>query len=245
MSTNQLPKWAQEFDVVEFEALLNQSSNKTFVEGETYKGQIISITDDFVTVDIGYKQEGLIFAKEFRNYDGTLKVSVGDEIDVYLERLESALGNLVLSKDKAEILKAWDRISSACDEGVPVEGTVVSKVKGGLSVDIGVKAFLPGSQIDIRPTKNLDRYLGKTMEFKVIKFNKKRGNIVLSRRAILTEERGKLREETLDAIQEGRLLKVSLKILLTTVHSLTLVDLTDFFILQICLGGELSTQVLY
>ena len=213
-----LPKWAQEFDVVigedtdsaektEFESLMSEETSTNFVEGEVYKGQVVKITDDFVTVDIGYKQEGLVFAKEFKNYDGTLRVNEGDEIEVYLEKLESALGNLVLSNDKAEILKAWDRISDACEQGKPVQGTVIAKVKGGLSVDIGVKAFLPGSQIDIRPTRNLDKFIGKTMEFKVIKFNKKRGNIVLSRRAILQEERGKLRDETLSQIQEGMIVK--------------------------------------
>lgn len=219
MTTTQVPEWAKQFDVVtsdeeettkenaEFAALLNETSSKSFQEGEVYKGKVIEITDDLVTVDIGYKQEGLVFAKEFRNYDGTLKVAEGDEIEVYLERLESHLGNLVLSKDKAEILKAWDKISEACEKGQPVKGTVIAKVKGGLSVDIGVKAFLPGSQIDIRPTKNLDKFIGKTMEFKVIKFNKKRGNIVLSRRAILQEERGKLRDETLDQISEGMIVK--------------------------------------
>jgi small subunit ribosomal protein S1 len=99
---------------------------------------------------------------------------VGDTIEVYVDRLESNMGNLVLSKDKAEIIKAWDRISEACEKEQSVQGTVISKVKGGLSVDIGVKAFLPGSQIDIRAVKNLDKFIGKTMEFKVIKFNKKK-----------------------------------------------------------------------
>jgi len=217
MSTTQLPDWAKEFageledtsaaPVTEFGKLLSETKAGNFVEGECYKGQVISVTDDYVMVDIGYKQEGLVYAKEFRNYDGVLKVKQGDEIEVYLEKLESHLGNLVLSKDKAEILQAWDKISEACDKGDPVKGTVIAKVKGGLSVDIGVKAFLPGSQIDIRPTKNLDKFIGKTMEFKVIKFNKKRGNIVLSRRAILAEERGKLRDETLSQIQEGMVVK--------------------------------------
>lgn len=220
MTDQKLPQWLENFGdeiitkdaekVVEktaFGELFEESSSASFSEGEVYKGKVVSVSDDFVTVDIGYKQEGLVFAREFKNFDGTLKVNVGDEIEVYLEKLESALGNLVLSKDKAEILKAWDRISDACDKGEPLEGTVISKVKGGLSVDIGVKAFLPGSQIDIRPTKNLDKFLGKKMEFKVIKFNKKRGNIVLSRRAILAEERGKLRDETLGAIKEGMIVK--------------------------------------
>jgi small subunit ribosomal protein S1 len=218
MTTMNLPSWTKEFDVVigeeattetlsEFAEHLDSVQIKNFEEGEVFKGNVVGISGDFVMVDIGYKQEGLVFAKEFKNYDGSLKVKVGDEIEVYLEKLESSLGNLVLSKDKAEILKAWDKISEACENGQPVEGTVIAKVKGGLSVDIGVKAFLPGSQIDIKPTKNLDKYIGKAMEFKVIKFNKKRGNIVLSRRAILAEERGKLRDETLGQISEGMIVK--------------------------------------
>jgi small subunit ribosomal protein S1 len=211
-------KWMDDFEVVtgdeveevaktDFSEALAQTVDKTFSEGEVFNGSVISIGNDFVVVDIGYKQEGLIPVKEFMNYDGTLKVNQGDEIEVYLEKLESSLGNLVLSKDKAEIIKAWDKISDACESGQPLEGTVIAKVKGGLSVDIGVKAFLPGSQVDLRPTRYLDKYIGKRMEFKVIKFNKKRGNIVLSRRAILSEERGKLREEILGQIKEEMIVK--------------------------------------
>ncbi len=211
-------KWMQGYDVVvgedvetkpatEFSNLLTQNVAKNFAEGEVFKGRIISIGADYVTVDIGYKQEGLVSVKEFQSYDGSLKIKANDEIEVYLERLESHMGNLILSKDKAEILKAWDKISLACESGEPLTGTVIAKVKGGLSVDIGVKAFLPGSQIDIRPTRYLDKYIGKTMEFKVIKFNKKRGNIVLSRRAILAEERGKMRGEILSQIEEGMIVK--------------------------------------
>jgi small subunit ribosomal protein S1 len=214
----EIPAWIKGFDFAvgdeaetksntEFDKLMNSSAAKNFAEGEVFVGKVVRMNDEYVTVDIGYKQEGLVLAREFRNYDGSLKIKVGDEIQVYLEKLESSLGNLVLSKDKAEILKAWDKISEACEKGDAVEGTVIAKVKGGLSVDIGVKAFLPGSQIDIRPVKNLDKYIGKTMEFKVIKFNKKRGNIVLSRRSILTEERGKMRDDTLTQIQEGMIVK--------------------------------------
>jgi len=213
-----LPKWIKDFDLSsnfdeevkesEFSALVKDSSKYVdFKEGEVYKGTVASVSDELITVDIGYKQEGLVYAKEFRNFDGSLKVKKGDIIEVYVERLESNMGNLVLSKDKAEIIKAWDRISEACEKEQSVQGTVISKVKGGLSVDIGVKAFLPGSQIDIRAVKNLDKFIGKTMEFKVIKFNKKRGNIVLSRRSILQEERGKLKDETLSQIQEGMVVK--------------------------------------
>jgi len=217
--TNELKQdWMKAFDVVvgedtddqeksEFGKMLETSGAKNFAEGEVFNGQIISISGDYVMVDIGYKQEGLVSIKEFQNFDGSLKIKEGDEIEVYLEKFESTMGNLILSKDKAEILKAWDKISDACERGLPVEGTVIAKVKGGLSVDIGVKAFLPGSQIDLRPTRYLDKYIGKTMQFKVIKFNKKRGNIVLSRRAILQEERGKLRHEILSQIQEGMIVK--------------------------------------
>ncbi|GAB4013643.1 MAG: 30S ribosomal protein S1 [Bdellovibrio sp.] len=211
-------KWMEGYDFVmgedveekvssEFSKMMESNVRKDFQEGEVYVGKIVNITPDFIMVDIGYKQEGLVPAREFQNYDGSLKVKMGDDIEVYLEKLESSMGNLVLSKDKAEILKAWDKISEACEKGIPVTGTVVAKVKGGLSVDIGVKAFLPGSQIDLRPTRYLDKYIGKAMEFKVIKFNKKRGNIVLSRRAILQEERGKLRNEILEQIQEGMIVK--------------------------------------
>ena len=216
------PKWMDNYEVVvgdekemaetvdettEFAKLLAGTKEMNFTEGDVFKGLIVSIGQDYVMVDIGYKQEGLVPVKEFQNYDGSLKVKEGDEIEVYLDKLESKYGNLVLSKDKAEILQAWDKISEACETGKPLNGTVIAKVKGGLSVDIGVKAFLPGSQIDLRPTRYLDKYIGKTMEFKVIKFNKKRGNIVLSRRAILQEERSKMRGEILSQIQEGMIVK--------------------------------------
>lgn len=210
--------WMKGYDVVigedvdtvietDFSNLLNSSASKNFEEGEVFMGTIINIGQDYVTVDIGYKQEGLVSVKEFQSFDGSLKIKTGDTIEVYLEKLESTMGNLILSMDKAAIIKAWDKISLACESGEPLMGTVIAKVKGGLSVDIGVKAFLPGSQIDIRPTRYLDKYIGKTMEFKVIKFNKKRGNIVLSRRAILAEERGKMRGEILSQIEEGMVVK--------------------------------------
>jgi small subunit ribosomal protein S1 len=218
MSNDIKQNWMQDFEVVfgedvetvdatEFSTLLDSEETKNFVEGEVYMGKVVNIGPDYTMVDIGYKQEGLVSTREFVNYDGTLKIKEGETIEVYLDKLESSMGNLVLSKDKAEILKAWDKISEACESGTPLEGTVVAKVKGGLSVDIGVKAFLPGSQIDLRPTRYLDKYIGKRMEFKVIKFNKKRGNIVLSRRAILQEERNKMRGEILEQMQEGMIVK--------------------------------------
>ena len=145
--TFDVPAWVKGFDFelgdvtetkakTEFGDLINSAGAKNFAEGEVFMGKVVAMNDEFVTVDIGYKQEGLVLAREFRNYDGTMKIKVGEEIQVYLEKLESQMGNLVLSKDKAEILKAWDKISEACEKGEPVEGTVIAKVKGGLSVDI-------------------------------------------------------------------------------------------------------------
>lgn len=174
-----------------------------FQEGEVVEGQVVKIENDFVTIDIGYKSEGQVFRSEFLDNQGTLGIEAGDHVLVYIERIEDDDGRLVLSKEKADVLRAWDEISEACEKDELVEGTVVAKVKGGLSVDIGVKAFLPGSQVDIRPTKNLDQYLGKTYKFKIIKFNKKRGNIVLSRRLLLMEERARQKEQTLSKIEEG------------------------------------------
>jgi small subunit ribosomal protein S1 len=174
-----------------------------FQEGEVVEGQVVKIENDFVTIDIGYKSEGQVFRSEFLDNQGTLGIEAGDHVLVYIERIEDDEGRLVLSKEKADVLRAWDEISEACEKDELVEGTVVAKVKGGLSVDIGVKAFLPGSQVDIRPTKNLDQYLGKTYKFKIIKFNKKRGNIVLSRRLLLMEERARQKEQTLSKIEEG------------------------------------------
>ena len=172
-------------------------------EGEVVNGAVIAISPDFVTVDIGYKMEGMVPLSEFKDLDGNVTVKAGDHVVVYLEKMENENGSMILSRDKAEAIKAWDSIAEICEKDEVISGVVTKKVKGGLEVDIGVKAFLPGSQIDIRPVRNLDKYLGKKLNFKVIKFNKKRGNIVLSRKALLLKEREKMREETLDQLQEG------------------------------------------
>ena len=174
-------------------------------EGELAKGTILSIDDDYVQVDIGFKSEGLVQAWEFMNEDGTMTVKVGDTVDVLVEDVEDEDGRIVLSKEKAERLKIWDQISQAYENDEPVEGTMIARVKGGLSVDIGVKAFLPGSQVDLRPVRNLEGMLGTRAHFKIIKFNKRRGNIVLSRRALLETERRKLREETLRTLDAGQI----------------------------------------
>ncbi|RYZ97140.1 MAG: S1 RNA-binding domain-containing protein, partial [Proteobacteria bacterium] len=182
-----------------FEEIFEKSQGTNNVqEGEVVNGAVVSLAGDYVTVDIGYKMEGLVPLDEFRDAEGKISVQPGDHVVVYLEKMENEHGVMILSRNKAEIIKAWDSIAEACERDEIISGVCTKKVKGGLEVDIGVKAFLPGSQIDIRPVRNLDKYLGKRLNFKVIKFNKKRGNIVLSRKALLLKEREKLREETLE-----------------------------------------------
>lgn len=188
----------------DFGKLFEESMGGSTVQpGEVVKARVVEIQQDFVVVDFNFKSEGLIRIHEFKNADGKVTVQVDDEIEVYIDRIENENGMAELSKDKADMIKAWSDISRAAENEENVEGVVLAKVKGGLSVDIGVKAFLPGSQIDIRPVRNLDIYVGKKYKFKVIKFNKKRGNIVLSRRAILEEERSTLRTQTIDSMREG------------------------------------------
>jgi small subunit ribosomal protein S1 len=187
-----------------FEKLFSESLDENdFKIGDVVSGRVVEVQTDYVLVDINYKSEGLIPISEFRIVEGVRDVKVGQTVQVYIDKIENENGMVVLSKDKADMLRAWDDISRAAENEEVIEGTVVAKVKGGLSVDIGVKAFLPGSQIDLRPVRNMDQFIGKTYKFKVIKFNKRRGNIVLSRRAILEQERESLRSQTLDAMKEG------------------------------------------
>ena len=187
-------------------AELYERSLKTMKEGEVVTGTVLSVDDDFVQIDIGFKSEGLVASWEFMDEDGNVLVSAGDEVDVLLEEAEDVNGRIVLSKEKADRLKIWDEISRAYNADEPVEGTVVARVKGGLAVDIGVKAFLPGSQVDLRPVRNLEHIVSQKLMFKIIKFNKRRGNIVLSRRALLETERKKLRETTLETLAPGQII---------------------------------------
>lgn len=191
-----------------FEASVKEQDFKV---GDVVTGKVVEVQSDYVLVDINYKSEGLIAINEFRIVDGVREVKAGDTVEVLIDRIENENGMIVLSKDKADMLRAWSDISKAAENEEVIEGTVVAKVKGGLSVDIGVKAFLPGSQIDLRPVRNMDVYIGKKYKFKVIKFNKKRGNIVLSRRALLEEERDTLKTQTLDAMKEGSIVTGSVK----------------------------------
>src|SRR6185503_18101627 len=177
-------------------------------EGEVVRGTVVEVRTGDVIVDIGYKSEGAIPIDEFRH---TGAPKVGDEIEVFLEAKEDSEGLIVLSKDKADKIKVWDQISKAFDAGSPVEGRVVEVVKGGLAVDVGVRAFLPGSQVDLRPVKNLGSMMGQTIRAKVIKLNRRRGNVVLSRRAVLETEREEKKKQTLSVLGEGMVLTGTVK----------------------------------
>jgi small subunit ribosomal protein S1 len=179
---------------------LYEESLKSIKEGEVVRGNIIQVTDDYVMVDIGYKSEGQIRISEFKDEEGTIAAKVGDEVDVLLEYHEDENGEIVLSKEKAAKIKVWDEISKIYKDDGVIEGRIVSKVKGGLSVDIGVQAFLPGSQVDLRPVRNLDSLIGQQSQFKILKYNKKRRNVVLSRRVLLEKEREELKSETLERL---------------------------------------------
>jgi small subunit ribosomal protein S1 len=181
---------------------LFQDSLRQPQSGEVVKGVVVQIEQDVVLVDVGYKSEGCIRIGEFIDENGELNVKVGDEVNVYFERGENIRGHMVLSKKKADSQVAWETISAVGEGGV-IEGKITGKVKGGMTVDVGVEAFLPASQVDLRPGGNMDRFIGQTYQFRVLKMNRKRGNLVLSRRVLLEEERDKARTETLATLKEG------------------------------------------
>jgi small subunit ribosomal protein S1 len=178
-----------------------------FKEGEVVTGVITAIDKDLVLVDIGYKSEGQIRINEFRVEDGTITARVGDKIEVMVEWWDDEDERVILSKEKAANIKVWENIKKCHDEDGTMRGTISSRVKGGFSVDIGVLAFLPGSQADLRPIRNLDDMVGKTYDFKILKYNRKRSNIVLSRRVLLEKERETKRAATLASIHEGKVLQ--------------------------------------
>ncbi len=202
-----------------FAALFEQTTQQApeIKEGSIVKGVVVDLIGDYAVVDVGLKAEGQVPLREFReedesSEDGALTepmVDIGDEVEVLLETIEDQNGLVVLSKEKARKRKVWDEISKAVEQEGLVTGTIMARVKGGLSVILagGVKAFLPGSQVDLRPVRNLDSFIAQDYEFKIIKFNKKRGNIVLSRRVLLEAERAELKEETLAKLQEGQIVE--------------------------------------
>jgi small subunit ribosomal protein S1 len=183
-----------------------EESFKRVEEGQVVQGRIIQIDKEFVLVDIGYKSEGQVRVAELTGPDGTIEGQVGDTIDVMVERWDDDDGIVVLSKEKASKIKVWEDIRKAYEEENVVSGVITSRVKGGLSVDVGIPAFLPGSQVGLRPVRDLDKMVGETFEFKVLKYNRKRSNIVLSRRVILEKEREAKRAETLATIHEDKVM---------------------------------------
>ncbi len=193
----------------EYEKLLDMYDDtlKDLSEGQVVKGRVIKVLPNEVIVDVGYKSEGIIDRDEFLDREGKVSVQEGDEVEVLLEKTEDKEGYLVLSKEKAEKMKVWERVEQAFKEGTPLTGRVVDRIKGGLAVDIGIRAFLPGSLVDLRPVRNLDSYKGQELRMQVIKVNRRRGNIVLSRKAILEEENKEKKQKTLDTLEEGKVVK--------------------------------------
>jgi small subunit ribosomal protein S1 len=202
-----------ELSPAEYESLIAEYENtlKNLQEGQIIRGRVIQVTPSEVIVDIGYKSEGVISISEFTDYEGRVTVAVNDRIDVLLESTEDQNGYVVLSKDKAEKMRVWDDVEKAYRDGTNVRGRIIDRIKGGLAVDIGVKAFLPGSLVDTKPVKNLDFLRGKEFDFKVISVDKKRGNIVLSRKAVIEVEQESKKKETLAQLEEGRVLRGTVK----------------------------------
>jgi small subunit ribosomal protein S1 len=189
-----------------YEDLLNlyEESLRNLAEGEVVTGRVIDVTNNNVIVDVGYKSEGLIPLEEFVGRDGQIHVEIGDHVDVLLESTEDQEGHVLLSKTKADRMKVWEQIEAAYRDGKPIEGRVIDRIKGGLTVDVGVRAFLPGSLADIKPIKNLESLKNKAFDFKVISLDRRRNNIVLSRKAVLEKELEHKKAETIQMLAEGR-----------------------------------------
>jgi len=186
----------------EFESLLRERFDN-MRPGKIVSGVVTEVGKEMVSVDIGFKSEGVVPTEQFVGAEGKIIAKVGDKVDVFIIALENEMGQVVLSKEKADQKKIWEQVENTYKTDGRIKGLVVQKVKGGLQVDIGIPAFLPGSQIDIRPHRNLDKFLGQEFEFKVLKITRDKGNIVLSRRAVLLSERDELRTATLKVLQEG------------------------------------------
>ncbi len=194
----------------DFESLMEQSLRAPRT-GDVLTGTVLLITRDNVIIDINYKCEGQVPLAEFLDHDGNVAVKEGDEVDVFFEGTETENGTVMLSHAKAEKFKVWRELEQAFQNETPVEGVILGKVKGGLQVDIGVPAFLPGSHVELRPARNLDRYVGQRGRFQILKFNRARGNVVVSRRSVIERERTSLKEQTLKVLEEGVILEGTVK----------------------------------
>ncbi|MBU6431819.1 MAG: 30S ribosomal protein S1 [Nitrospirae bacterium] len=187
-------------------AALYEETFKNLEEGTITEGRVVAVTKDKVVVDIGYKSEGMIPNDQFSTEELQI-IKVGDRLQVYIEECEDADGNLVLSKEKADKMKIWEELEKLFNDGKSIDGKIVARIKGGMMVDIGVKAFLPGSQIDLHPVRDLDGLVGRTFPLKIIKINHRRGNVVVSRRVLLEETRDSKRKTTLSTLKEGQLIQ--------------------------------------
>ncbi len=188
-------------------AKMYEASIRDLREREVVTGTVVGISKDGVLVDVGYKSEGIIPSVQFHDENGELTIEEGDTVEVFLEKKEDSEGLIYLSKEKADKMKVWNDIGQSYEDNEPIRGKILNRIKGGLTVDIGVRAFLPGSQVDIRPIRNLDRLVGEDFFFKIIKFNPRRGNVVLSRRVLLEEERETKKEDTLKVLEEGSVME--------------------------------------
>jgi len=196
---------AEKFDYEQMVSLYDESM-RHLSEGQIVTGKVIGITSNHVIVDVGYKSEGQIPLDEFTDYEGNLSVEKGDEVEVLLERTEDAEGYVQLSKIKAERMKIWTDIEKSYKAGDIIHGRVIDRIKGGLTVDVGIRAFLPGSLVDIKPVKNLESLKGETLEFKVISMDRRRNNVVLSRKAVLEREFAAKKAETMEKLEDGAVL---------------------------------------
>lgn len=191
-------------------AALYEETFRNLEEGTITEGRIVAVTKDKVVVDIGYKSEGMISSDQF-SAEELQQIKIGDRLQVYIEECEDADGNLILSKEKADKMKIWEELEKLHKEEKSIEGKIISRIKGGMMVDIGVKAFLPGSQIDLHPVRDLDGLVGRVVPLKIIKINHRRGNVVVSRRVLLEETRDKKRQTTLSTLKEGQLIQGTVK----------------------------------
>jgi small subunit ribosomal protein S1 len=187
-------------------AALYEETFKNLEEGTITEGRVVAVTKDKVVVDIGYKSEGMIPNDQFSTEE-LQNIKVGNRLQVYIEECEDADGNLILSKEKADKMKIWEELEKLFNDGKSIDGKIVARIKGGMMVDIGVKAFLPGSQIDLHPVRDLDGLIGRTFPLKIIKINHRRGNVVVSRRVLLEETRDSKRKTTLSTLKEGQLIQ--------------------------------------
>jgi small subunit ribosomal protein S1 len=203
----------EEQDAEEYRKLLElyDESMRNLTEGEIVTGRVIGLTSNAVIVDVGYKSEGLIPIEEFTDRGGELSVQVGEDVDVLLEKTEDLEGHVLLSYSKAQRMRRWTEVERAYKEGRVIKGRITDRIKGGLTVDVGLRAFLPGSLVDIKPVKNLESLRGQELEFKVISLDRRRNNIVLSRKAVLETELVKKKAETLKRLEEGARLRGTVK----------------------------------